>query len=624
MAATREEAGRVLKMMMVMMLLLAASVTLFVAALSYRKRWLAIARTMTLTMLAATFYSAGYAFELLSRNLFQVKLALNVQYLGIPFLVALWLLLILQFTGVASRAQPKYALLLFIVPSIIFALHLTNEWHHLIYERFVPNAQGEFPLYTTVKGPWYQIHTVYNYALLVCCFIVFVPMYWRANPVVRKQVLLLIVGAAFPMLFNLVMWSGFKIDMTPLGFAASGVLYAWAIFRFNLLRLTPLAQAQVFETIRDGVVLLDYENQIVSRNLAAQAILPELRDQRSLPVPVEEALAAYPELLEPILAAGPSEERFAFRRSDGRIFKHYACSLAGIYDTGKAPIGKLLLLSDVTELVENEARLRENARQLMELNAFKDKLFTVVAHDIRDPIAHLVSLTELLEEETAAGEEENENEDIPNAEVFREIRGQVRGTFQLVDNLLDWYRSQRGEVAFRPMAWNLRQVVRQALALAGARANRKSIRLLERIDGNLTVNADKEMLDLIFRNLLSNAIKFTGIGGNIEVGATPEDDFVRVFVRDDGSGMDETTSRLLRQEELFFVEQGSGHEAGEARFGLMLTREFLRIHGGHLQFDSVPGEGTTFYLTLPRAIGDENGTMAGEETAVSAHEDDFS
>jgi len=308
------------------------------------------------------------------------------------------------------------------------------------------------------------------------------------------------------------------------------------------------------------------------------------------------ALSAHPELLESIRGAGSGEAQFPFRRTDRERTRYYACSLTPIMEADAQPIGKILMLNDITELKENEARLRENARQLAELNTFKDKLFTVVAHDIRDPIALLVSLTELLGEElTAAGRE--------HAELFLELKDQVNGTFHLVEQLLDWYRSQKGQIVFSPMSWNLQQVVRQALALAGAKSGIKRIDLTENIDARLAVRADKEMLDLILRNLLSNAIKYTGIGGSIEVGASQEGESVVVSVRDNGAGIDPDISELLRLEEPFFKPPVHGDESLNARFGLVLAREFVRIHGGRLWFDSVPGEGTTFYFSLAGFAG---------------------
>ncbi|MCU6793944.1 ATP-binding protein [Paenibacillus sp. WQ 127069] len=595
-------------------LFLAAALMVFVSFLSYRKRHLPVAKTMILIMLAAACYALGYAFEVLSRDLNEVKLSLQIQYLGIPFVTTLWFFQVIQFTGTAARYRKLLAIVLFVIPTAVFFLHLTNDWHHLIYERYILNQDASVPLYTTDKGPWYKVHTIYNYSVLLCGMLLFIPMYWRALPIVRKQIVVLLLGAAAPMFLNLFFWAGIKVDLTPFGFAVSGVVYTWGILRFNLLRLTPLAMAKVFETIRDGVILFDYEDQIVSYNSAAQEVLPELGLMKRSPVNMEKVLSASPELLERIRTASDGDERFPFQRFHANRIKYYNCSLSHIYESGEILIGKILMFSDITELKESETRLLENARQLSELNAFKDKLFTVVAHDIRDPIALLVSLTELLGDELTAA-------DFEHAELVRELKGQVQSTFHLVENLLDWYRSQKGKVVFRPLGWNLQQVVRQALMLSGTKAAMKQIRMTEGIDEKLTVRADKEMLDLILRNLLSNAIKFTGIGGSIEIGAVLEGDLIVVSIRDNGAGIDDQTSELLRLEEPFLKAMVNGNDSGDTRFGLALTREFVRIHGGTLWFESVPGIGTTFSFTLPGSAGMRNAFDNGgmEEEAYESY-----
>jgi len=594
-----------IKQWMSILLFIATAMMLFISWLSYRKRHLPVANTMIFMMLAAAFYAFGYAFEVLSRSLDEVKLSLQIEYVGIPFVSTLWLLLVIQFTGTTVRYRKRLTAALFVIPVLVFGFHLTNDWHHLVYEQYILNTDTPVPLYTTIKGFWYKVHSVYNYGVMLCGMLMFIPMYWRSSPVVRKQILILVLGAAAPMLLNMCFWFGIRLDLTPFGFAISGIFYVWGIYRFNLLRLTPLAHAKVFDTIRDGVVLLDYEDQIVSYNRAAEAMFPEFGLTIHYPADAGKVLSDHPELLESIHSANSGDERFPFHRFHENRHRYYNCSLTYIYDSGKSPIGKMLMFNDITELKENESRLRENARQLSELNAFKDKLFTVMAHDIRDPIALLVSLTELLGEELTAADREH-------AELFHELQGQVHGTFQLVENLLDWYRSQKGTVMFRPQGWNLQQVVRQALSLAGVKAGIKHIRMTERIDEQLAVSADKEMLDLILRNLLSNAIKFTGIGGSIDISAAVEGGLVVIAVCDNGVGMDAQTSELLRLEEPFFKGPADGDDAGSTRFGLVLAREFVRIHGGSLWFDSEPGVGTTFYFSLPGSVGGQEAFEGGE------------
>ncbi|MCM3749817.1 ATP-binding protein [Paenibacillus pasadenensis] len=581
---------------MSIMLFAATALMLFVSFLSYRKRRLPVARTMVLIMLAAAFYSFGYGLEVLSGTLGGVKLALQIQYIGIPFVCTLWLYQVIQFTGAAPRWRKRLAVLLFALPFLVFLLHLTNDWHHLVYEQYYLNEESPLSLYNTVKGPWYNIHAAYSYAVLITGIALFIPMYIRALPVVRKQIGVLLLGAVAPMLLNLILWTGTSIDFTPFGFAISGAAYAWGILRFNLLRLTPLAMARVFETIRDGVILLDYDNGIVSYNRAAEQVMPELAQNKRYPAPMADVLPDSQELLRLALADGVSGERFPFSRKRGERQMYYTCSLSLIYDNGNTPIGKIILFNDITELKESEARLRENARQLSELNAFKDKLFTIVAHDIRDPIALLVSLTELLEDELSAADAEH-------TELVRELKGQVQSTFQLVENLLDWYRSQNGKVSFHPQGWNVHQVVRQALMLSGAKAAMKTIHLADQINEHLTVQADKEMLDLILRNLLSNAIKYTGIGGSVLISAERKDGMIVVSVRDNGIGIDDRTAELLLLEEPILKAPVPGDDAADTRFGLALTREFIRIQGGRLWFTSEPGQGTVFYFSLPEAAG---------------------
>ncbi|MFC4598726.1 histidine kinase N-terminal 7TM domain-containing protein [Cohnella hongkongensis] len=593
---------------MSILLFMATAMMLFILWLSYRKRHLPVARTMIFTMLAAAFYAFGYGWEVLSRNLAEFKLSLHIEYLGIPFVSTLWFMLVVHFTGIASRHRKRLTAALFVIPVSIFLLFLTNDRHHLIYEEYVLNTETSVPLYTTVKGIGYRVHHLYNYGIMLCGMLMFIPTYWRSSSIVRKQILVLMLGAAVPMVLNLPLWFGSQVDLTPFGFAVSGLFYAWGIYRYNLLRLTPLAHAQVFDTIRDGVVLLDYEDRIVSYNRAARTVLPELESTRRHSAGVGQALSAYPELLDGIRAASAGNDRFSFQRREENRMIYYSCSVTDLYDSGKMPVGKILMFNDITEMKEKEHQLRENARQLSELNAFKDKLFTIVAHDVRDPIALLVSLTELLEEDLAAVGMEH-------AELFRRLKGHVNHTFHLVDNLLDWYRSQKGTVLFRPLGWNLGQVVRQAMSLAGTKAGIKRIRIAERVDDRIVVSADKEMLDLILRNLLSNAIKYSRVDGWIEIAAAPEGRMVVVSVRDNGVGIDEHTSELLRLEEPFFKPPSEGEDAVNTRFGLVLAREFVRIHGGSLWFESRQGEGTTFYFTLPVFV-------RGGETIVDGEMED--
>ncbi|MEX2103832.1 MAG: HAMP domain-containing sensor histidine kinase, partial [Bacilli bacterium] len=276
------------------------------------------------------------------------------------------------------------------------------------------------------------------------------------------------------------------------------------------------------------------------------------------------------------------------RKAEDRF---YQVHMTTISDKKLKPVGKMLLLSDVTEAVHYEERLHDNARQLAELNTFKDKMFNVVAHDIRDPLAVLTNLMELMEEEMQTCGESHD-------EIVHEMGQQIQNTFTLVESLLEWFQSQRGGMVFNPVIRDLAHVVQTNMRLMQVRSVGKNIKIISEISDNLYVFADKEMLDLIIRNLLSNAIKFTEYGGSIRLKADQADGRIIVSVSDTGSGMPAEQAESLLQEAYPVSSLGTAGERGVG-LGLTLCREFVRLNGGEIWFDSAPSQGSTFYFSIP-------------------------
>jgi signal transduction histidine kinase len=202
---------------------------------------------------------------------------------------------------------------------------------------------------------------------------------------------------------------------------------------------------------------------------------------------------------------------------------------------------------------------------------------------------------ELMEEEMLACEESHE-------EIVHEMSQQIQNTFTLVESLLDWFRSQRGGMVFNPVKWDLAQVVKMNMRLMQVRSDGKNIRIRSNITMDTFVYADKEMLDLIMRNLLSNAIKFTNHGGSIEINVEHQEDRMIVAVRDTGEGIPSDQAHTLLAEDYPISTFGTAGERGVG-LGLTLCREFVRLNGGEIWLDSVPGQGSTFYFSVPAPSG---------------------
>lgn len=578
---------------MFLLLVFATFLMLFISLLSFRRQHLAVAKYCGFVMLAASFYSLGYAFEMISTDLDNMKFWLKIQYIGIPVISTFWLILVIHFTGHQAILKKWVMLLLFVIPLVTFILHYTNDMHHFFYKNVqIDQSSSLLGTVELTKGPWYWVHISYNYLQAAVGVSLFVMMYLKAIPVVRKQIMVLLLGAAAPWLSNIMYLLGDPIlvmDLTPLGFTLTGLFYIWGIYRFNLLRLVPIAMQKVFETMQDGVVILDYDNNIINVNQAAKEIFEGLRTSKEKTDSAFYVFSEYPELLSKIIVPENSVSDFSIQRKEE--VRHFNLRITNIADKDQTQLGKMLIFSDITQVVNYQEKLLSNARQLSELSAFKDKLFTVVAHDIRDPLAVLINLIELLEEELEGSGNEKTS-------IFQEVSGQVRNTFMLVENLLDWYRSQQGKIIFSPLIWDIVSIVEQAVHATKIRLDIKNIEMTYDLDAEIHVFADKEMLDLVLRNLFSNAVKFTPIGGHIHVGATKEGEWVILSVRDSGIGVDQETAKSLFEEIQKGSTSGTEGEKGTG-LGLYLAAKFVQINGGDIWFESIEGHGSTFFFSIP-------------------------
>lgn len=575
------------------LLMAATCCSLVLCYLSWRRRELPIAISYGLGMLAAAFYSFGYAFEITSSTLEQIRFWLRIEYIGIPFASVIWIVMVLQYTGRQHLVKKPFVALLMIVPMITFVAHYTNEWHHLFYRSMSIDEPSEgFHFVSLVKGPLYVFHLAYSYIFFVIGMGLMIQMYVRATPRMRKQVALMMIGSLGPFGFPIIYLSGIlnvPFDISPFGFVYSGIFYMWGIYQFNMLRLAPLALQKVFESMQDAVIVFDLDHSVTGYNQSAGQLIEGLKGKTAIGRRASEIFSLYPDLLA-IIAQEPLTKTQVQLPGDVEN-RFYHVHMNTISNNKLKPVGKMLLLSDITETVHNEEKLLDNARQLAELNAFKDNMFNVVAHDIRDPLAVLINLVELMEEEVQAYGGSHD-------EVVQEMGQQVRNTFNLVESLLGWFRSQRSGMSINPIIRDLAHAVQTSMRLMKVRSGTKNINIIVDIADDLYVFADKEMLDLIIRNLLSNAIKFTEYGGSIRVKAEQADGTIIVSISDTGSGIPADQAEFLLQEAYSVSSLGTAGERGVG-LGLILCKEFVRLNGGEIWFNSTLAHGTTFYFSLP-------------------------
>lgn len=243
--------------------------------------------------------------------------------------------------------------------------------------------------------------------------------------------------------------------------------------------------------------------------------------------------------------------------------------------------------------VENRRIINSKNEELKSLIRNRDKLYAVVAHDLRSPLGTIKSVLDILDE--------NLNSEIIGFELYDLLHATTESAdelFGLLENLLFWTRTQMGKLIFQPKEIKITDAVTDAIKATSSMSN------IHRIDisysdntGNATVLADKNMITTVIRNILANAIKFSDEDSSIEIETKILDNQLSCSITDHGCGMDDEVKQALQQQ-ISITTTGKHQEEGTG-LGLTLCREFIRAHNGNLSFESEMNVGTTFTFTIP-------------------------
>ncbi|MBL7730219.1 MAG: HAMP domain-containing histidine kinase [Chitinophagaceae bacterium] len=244
-----------------------------------------------------------------------------------------------------------------------------------------------------------------------------------------------------------------------------------------------------------------------------------------------------------------------------------------------------------TEIAGQVALLEKQTAELKELDGVKNKLFSVIAHDLKTPMYALRNLFRNMQQHNLSGEEIKM--------MLPDVVTDLNYTTGLMENLLHWAKSQMQADAMNKQRINVSELIREVMQLLRLQAESKRVYLENKADGPVYIYADKDMVNLVLRNLLSNAIKFTPENGYVFLGASESDEFVEVFVQDTGRGMNDETMKKINSNSSF-TTKGTANETGTG-LGLMLCKEFLAKNDGRMFVESVEGKGSTFSFTLPAA-----------------------
>ena len=240
----------------------------------------------------------------------------------------------------------------------------------------------------------------------------------------------------------------------------------------------------------------------------------------------------------------------------------------------------------------SQGLLKAKAEDLERINQTKNKMFSIVSHDLKAPIASIQGYLEILSEMDIDNQDRQKIKD--------DLMVMTQNTDMMLSNLLMWSTSQMEGIIVDKKLLNLSEAISPVIKVSQSIANRKGVELSYTIDPDLQIPADKNMLQLVIRNILSNAIKFTHPGGSINLKSSCENSSCQIIIKDTGIGMSELTKAAI-----FSVKAqssyGTKNEKGVG-LGLSLSKEFTELQNGTIRFESELGVGTTFFITMPLSL----------------------
>ncbi|RXP60870.1 tetratricopeptide repeat protein [Lutibacter sp. HS1-25] len=254
-------------------------------------------------------------------------------------------------------------------------------------------------------------------------------------------------------------------------------------------------------------------------------------------------------------------------------------------------------LHELNQEIVNGKLALEHANKELELsNATKDKFFSIIAHDLKSPFNSIMGFSEILK----GNIETNHPEEIKKYANI--IYNSAAGTLTLLENLLDWARIQSSKINFEPTKINLCKTVNETINLIGETANKKKVKLINKVSSNIFVKGDENMVSTIVRNLIVNAIKYSFPEGNVIISAKSNVNKIEISIIDNGVGMDEEMVQNLFVLNSGTSTLGTNNEKGTG-LGLILCKEFIQMHNEKMFIESETGKGSTFRFTLPEING---------------------
>lgn len=308
---------------------------------------------VVLLFISNAIYSFFYAFEISFKTIEEINWYYHMEYLGIPYLAVYYLFFTLSFTGRGKLLTLRNKILLLTIPAITMLMVFTNSSHHFFYKREEINYLGPFPSFSFTPGFWYYLHQGCVIITMLVSLFLMNKMLKTAGPIYRRQIIFMLLATIFPFIGYL----AYQMHLVPYGidpvsftFTLTGITVYVALVRFKLFDLAPIARSKLFERIQDRVLVFDLNNRMIDFNLSASQQFN--LSNKDLGKEIPELLGGWPEMMQFI--QNNQSGKLESHHFEGGISYFYDIHILGLENTINVKQGKLVVINDVSELINSE------------------------------------------------------------------------------------------------------------------------------------------------------------------------------------------------------------------------------------------------------------------------------
>jgi signal transduction histidine kinase len=571
--------------------ILSAIVAAALALYAWRRRSTPGATSFSLLMSAVALWSVGVVFGLASPDLPTKMIWAKFVFFGIVTVPFAWFTFTLEYTGRERWLTTRMLLLLAVEPFITLALAWTNEAHGLVYTSTVLDSSSGYPMVQATFGVWTWVHTVYAYLAILAGSIILGWAAIRMPQLYRRQAIVLLIGSLVPWISNIISVAGLSplplLDLTPLSFTLTGIVFSWGLFQYRLLDIVPVAREMVIEQMSDGLMVLDVRDRVADINPALQRTIG-LPIVKILGQRVDVILPMWNDLSKSSTIPVATHTEIMLGESDQR--RDYNLRIAPLFDQRQHFTGRVVTLHDITDLHRTQRELEKAKNAAQAADHAKSNFLATVSYELRTPLNTINGYSSSL----LADAKINSPTSIGYLE---KINLAAQHLLNLANNLLELTKLEMGTLAPNPHVFDLTSVVREVVSTVQPLADKNDNTIQIHFDNVAGMNSDKDKVQQILLRLTHNACKFTR-HGRVTLDIHREDGWVTFYVRDTGVGI--APDHLPHLFEPFTQSDSTiVRQYGDTGLSLALSKRYCTMLGGSIQVESELGEGSLFTVRLP-------------------------